>query len=236
MKKLLIFLLLLTMLPSAKTQDKEPLADTIKKVKQFNLVKIGSSIQGDIYMGYDYYDPYYGSYSYYDQSPDGYNATLFAAYEHIWEFPNKIAIGIEPKAGVSFRKHLTNVFIGNDIKFYWVSKDIWRMGIALSADYYYGRNETDIILRMEDGHYYQRVSANLNNHFLNFDMALIPFQLKLRSIPLLFELQFSMIGIGIYYNKTESIDYPDGSNATYSGSQVYPYLFKTEFKIGFQLP
>lgn len=236
MKQLTIYLLILLIVPFTNAQETDEAKP--KKVKHYNLVKVGGSIQGDVYIGhnYDYYDSYYYYDNDYMQNPDGYNAVTFVAYEHIWEFPNKMALSIEPKTGVSLRKYSTNFFIGNDLKYYWVNKDIWRMGIALSADYYYGKSDHDVVLRMDDGHYYQRVNTQMNNHFLNFDLSLIPFQFRLKNAPVVFELQFAMIGVGVYFTKTEPIDYPDGSSVTFSGSRAYPYLFKTEFKIGFVLP
>lgn len=236
MKKLTIFfLLLIFIIPLANAQEKEKKEP--QKVKNFNLIKIGSSIQGDVYFGHNYYDIYYGDYyNYYDQYNDGYTATTFVAYEHIWEFPNKIALALEPKTGVSFRKYSTNFFIGNDLKFYWANLDIWRMGIALSSDYYYGSNKRQVVVSMDNGHYQQRVESTMNSHFLNFDIAIIPFQFRLKNIPLVFEMQFSTIGLGVYINKTETDVLPDGSTRTFSGSEVYPYFFKTEFKIGFVLP
>jgi len=236
MKNLTIFFLLLIFItPFANAQVKEK--KETQKVRHYNLIKVGSSIQGDVYFGRNYYDYYYDDYYYYyDQYADGYTATTFIAYEHIWEFPNKIALAVEPKTGVSFRKYSTNFFLGNDLRFYWANRDIWRMGIAISSDYYYGKSKRDVVVSMADGHYQQRVNANMNNHFLNFDIALIPFQFRLKNIPLVFEMQFSAFGFGIYFNNTETGELPDGTSRTYSGSEVYPYFLKTEFKIGFVLP
>jgi len=208
------------------------------KTTQTNLIKIGGSVQGDLYFGFN--DYYYDDYYYHDYAdkkyPNGYDVATFAAYEHIWQFQSNIAVSLEPKAGFSMRSNSNSLFLGNDVKFYWANRKNWRMGIALSTDYYYSNYKSGRVISKGDGNYAQWMDLNMSTHFLNIDFSIIPFQFRLSQVPLVFELQFSMFGMGIYFERSELYDLPDGSRDRFNDRSFVPYLFKTEFKIGYVLP
>ena len=153
MKKILIVIsLILITFSSIAQETNEP---GKASVKNYNLIKIGSSAQIDVYyFGGRDYAYYYDGYEYY-YYPDGPNAMLYLAYEHIWEFPNKLAVALEPKIGISFREYANHFMIGNDTKFYWANKDFWRMGMAFSTDYILGSRDTYRYIQMDNGNYYQ---------------------------------------------------------------------------------
>jgi hypothetical protein len=208
------------------------------KTTHTNLIKIGGSLQGDVYFGFNdyYYDDFYYI-DYMDKKyPSGFDAATFVAFEHIWQFPSNIAVSLEPKAGFSMRSNSNSLFLGNDIKLYWANRKNWRMGIALSTDYYYSKYNSGRVVSKGDGNYAQWTDLKLSAHYLNIDFSIVPFQFRLSQVPLIFELQFSMFGIGIYFERSELYDLPDGSRDRFNDRTFIPYLFKTEFKIGYVLP
>lgn len=232
MRKIIITIFLIVAVFNVQSQDT---TDQIKQsVKHFNQVKIGSSVQVDVYyFGGHYDESYYYGYDYY-YYPDGPNAFLYIAYEHIFEFPNKVAIGIEPKAGISFREFANHAAIGNDFKFYWTNKEIWRMGIALSTDYILGYRDSYVTVPMDNGNYYQRKQVKMYYHNLSFDIAIIPFQFKLRKVPIIIESQFSLTGLSVLMERSENYTDSDGNKTHTYDAAVYPYFVKGELKIGYQ--
>jgi len=140
-------------------------------VQQFNMIKMGASVRAEAYSHYDiYYDPYY-----YDEGyQGGYNVPVFVSWEHIWQQGDKFAFGIEPMAGVSFRKNLTSFFIGTEFKIYWANKSFWRMGISLNPSYTYGTRESHRWVSMDDGAYQKQVDIKLHYNIFSFDPGLIP--------------------------------------------------------------
>lgn len=206
-----------------------------KKVIQSNLVKIGGGIQADLLFGYYEHTDYY--YDYYDTKyPNGYDASTFISYEHLWQFPSRLAVAVEPKIGFSVREEANNLMLGNELKFYWANSSIWRMGVALSADYQYGQYNSGVVVSMGDGNYAKLVDVKMYTHFFNFDMTIIPFQFRFKHVPLVLELQYAMFGLGYFYEKSEPVDYPDGTSDRFSNLTIVPHLFKTVFKIGFVIP
>lgn len=219
----------------------DTISTTVKKAKHYNLIKIGSSIQADIIPGYyDYNYDYYGGgyYNYRDADYyfEGYNAKVYVAYEHIWEYQNKSALAIEPMAGASFRENSTHAFIGNNVKFYWANRDIWRMGIALYTGYSYANHTTTIPVRKNNGSYYQMTDVKMHYHLFSTNVSIIPFQFRFRNVPLIIESQIGMIGVSILTERSEIYQTSDNEEQRISGTNAFPYLFKTELKIGFVLP
>jgi len=205
-------------------------------VKNFNLIKIGSSVQIDVYYfgGYDYYydEFYYPGYdSYY--YPDGVNGALYLAYEHIWEFPNKLAISLEPKIGFNFREYATHGMIGNDITFYWANKPYWRMGMAISTDYNFGKHEGSIMVPQANGNYYQQIDLDFWYHNTSIDIAIIPFQFRFKDSPIIIESQFSFGGFSILATRSENYTDAYGQTTRRHDASVYPYFLKGELKIGY---
>ena len=234
MKRIILLLLIVSSGFTMLSQESDSLEE--KKVKHYNLIKIGSSFQVDVYyFGYYEYDYYYDGYDRY-YYPDGPNAMLYLGYEHIWEFENKTAFALEPKVGISFREHANHGMLGNDAKFYWTNKEIWRMGIAISTDYIFGSNETTITVPMDNGNYYERRKINMYYHNLSIDIGIIPFQFRLRNVPIVIESQFSLTGFSILMERSQNYTGPDGNKMHTFDSSVYPYFLKGELKIGYVFP
>jgi len=231
-----ISLLLLILISGFYVQAQDTDNPKEKKVKHFNLIKIGSSFQVDVYyFGMYEYDYYYYGYDRYHY-PDGANAMLYVGYEHIWEFANKTAFALEPKIGISFREHANHGMLGNDAKFYWTNKAFWRMGIALSTDYIFGSHETSITVPMDNGNYYERKKITMYYHNVNIDIGIIPFQLRFKKAPIVIESQFSLTGFSVLMESSQNYNGSDGKKTHRYDAAVYPYFLKSELKIGFILP
>jgi len=236
MRNLLLILFLFLINPITHAQDTE-IKSGAKKVQHYHIIKAGTSVQADFHPYYKeeyYYDGYYYYESYH--SPRGAKFTAYLGYECIWEFRNKLAIAIEPKVGFSRLVNGSYFFAGNDFKFYWANKGIWRMGVALSTDYYFGKNDVEFVATLGDGHYQQLINTKMNSHNINIDLGLIPFQFHFKHFPMVIETQFSMIGIGLLFENSEIYKEPNGKSNKYNDFSGYPYMLKPEIKIGIQLP
>lgn len=233
-KLVLIFIVVLT---AYGVHGQEVEVEKKQGVKNFNLIKIGSSFQFDLYY-IGMYDYYYDDYGWYDnyRYPDGANTTLYVGYEHIWEFQNKTAIALEPKIGISFREFANHAMIGNDIKFYWANHEIWRMGIAVSTDYIYGSHDTFVTVPMDNGNYYQRIDVKMRYHNTSIDIAIIPFQFRFRNVPIVIESQFSLAGFSILATRSQNYSGVDGKKTHTYDADIYPYFIKGELKIGYVFP
>jgi len=235
---LLIALLSFIHLTGQRVKTEQPSQQEENKVKNFNLIKIGASAQVDVYFfgSYDiYYDGYYydNDYYYYADGPTG---SLYLAYEHIWEFPSKIAIALEPKIGVNFREYSTHGIIGNDTKFYWSNMPHWRMGMAISTDYIFGNRETSVMLPQANGNYYQKQDMTIWYHNTSIDIAIIPFQFRIKNSPVVIESQFSLGGFSILAIRSQNYENEYGGTSRFYDATVYPYFLKGELKVGIELP
>lgn len=208
------------------------------KLEQFNLIKIGSSIQAepfsDNYYGYDYYDPYY----YYDEYyyDNGPITQVYASYEHIWEFRKKIAVSIEPRVGVSFWNSNVGFTAGNEIKFYWANTKNWRMGVSAYAGYTYSNRDSYRWVSMDDGAYQQRVPVTLNFHSVGFGPAFIPFQFRIKNSPVIIENMITLMGINVISERTSDYPVAEDQYQRINNTEVYPYFLKFELKVGIALP
>lgn len=213
--------------------------DTNKAVSNFNLVKIGSSIQANIsFWGYDYvYYDGFDSY-YYDDNYimlDGPNTHLFLAYEHIWQFnKSSVAVGIEPQLGISFYEYLTTGYTGVNMKFYWLSKPYFRMGMATYFGYAYASKDRKVAVPMDGGAYYQNKDITMLYNQFSGDISLIPFQFKAKSIPITIESQFALFGFNA--TRVRSEKYNNGYENDYFLDDVRGsiYALKFELKIGYE--
>ncbi len=217
---------------------KEGPVDNESKVKQYNLIKIGSSIQAepfsDNYYGYDYYDSYY----YYDEYyyDNGPITQVYATYEHIWEFRNSAAVSLEPRIGAAFWNSNVGFMAGNEIKFYWTNLENWRMGVAAYAGYTYSNRETYRWANMDDGAYQQRIPVTLNYHSVSFGPALIPFQFRIKNSPIIIENMISLMGLSVITERTNDYPVAEGQYDHINNTEVYPYFLKFELKVGIVLP
>lgn len=210
----------------------------VKTVEGFNLVKIGASIQANIsFWGYDY--EYYGGYHYYYDDnyiyESGPNTHLFLAYEHIWQFNNSsTAIGIEPQIGFSFYEYITTGYTGVNLKFYWLSKPFFRMGMATYFGYTYASKDRKVAIPMDGGAYYQNKDVTTHYNQFSGDIALIPFQIRVKNSPITIESQFSLFGFNATRIKSERYD--NGYNNDYylNDTKGSIYALKFELKIGYQ--
>jgi len=235
MRYIIVILSFIFVIPLLRAQEQEP-APKPEKIKHFNLIKAGTALQIDFHPHYKY-DYYYGDY-YYESynTPGGPKSTTCLGYEHIWEFRNKLALAVEPKAGFAFLERSFYLYAGNDLKFYWGNKGIWRMGVALSTDYYYGQNDIDFVVTKGDGNYQELISTKMKSHNINIDLGIIPFQFHFTGFPIVIETQFSMLGLGLLFEHTEKYKEPDGNTNQYEDFTAYPFVLKPEIRIGFQLP
>jgi len=216
------------------TNAQDTVKAPVKKAKHFNLVKVGASFQGDVMFNnrYDYED-YYGQHkSYYHE---GLNTKVFLGYEHIWEY-SRIAIGLEPIAGISIYEKASAAFIGNNAKLYWANTDVWRMGIAIFMGYTYANNETSISVPMDGGNYYQRIDITMHYHLFSTNISIIPFQFRPKNTPLIIEGQFALFGINVLTERSQSYQSASDEKERFYERYVNPYAFKAELKIGFVLP
>ena len=198
-----------------------------QQVKQFNLVKIGSSIQADPfsyrYYGYDYYDSYYHyEEDYYDNGPV---TQVYATYEHIWQFKNNVALSIEPRVGASFWNSNVGFTAGNEIKFYWANTEFWRMGVAAYAGYTYVNRDSYRWVNMQNGSYQQRIPVTLNFHSIHFGPALIPFQFRIKNSPVVIENMITLMGFILVSEVTKADPAYEGEFRNYNDWDLYPYFF-----------
>lgn len=240
MKKQLLILFAIFVGFAVAAQENE---DTDKGVKHIHQIKIGSSLQYEWGGGY-YYDDYYypmDLYYYYSHRTellsdyDGPNTRLFVAYEHIWEMPNKLALAIEPKIGMSFREYMENAFAGANWKFYWANMGIWRMGIYLYTGYEYNRSDKTIFVDMHNGMYSQQKDIKLNEHVMALDLGLVPFQFKPRGIPLIIECNVNMLGLHIFKTISSKYELSENESTRYRNSEAGGYGPRIELKLGWQL-
>lgn len=205
-------------------------------VKQFNLIKIGSSIQAEPFTNryYDYYDPYYYDYYYYDD--DGPCTQVFVSYEHIWEYKRSVAFSVEPMVGVSFLNSNMGFTAGSEFKFYWANRPNWRMGAAIYTGYTYANRETHRWVSMDNGAYQKRVPVTVNYHTVSFGPALIPFQFRIKNSPVIIESMISLMGINMVSDITNEYTVGNGEYQQIKDSEVNPYFLKFELKVGIVLP
>lgn len=213
------------------TEEQSDIKDS--QTKQFNLIKIGASVQAEPFSSYTYdYDDYYyyNNYGYYD----GANWMVFASYEHIWEFRNKTAVSIEPMLGASLRKRLKGFMGGAEFKFYWANTGNWRMGVALNTAYTYSHNEIHRWVNM--GSYQQLKEISVHYNIFSFNSALIPFQFKIKNSPFIIESLFSFMGFNVITENMENYrtEYDYNDHRRYS--EIYPFFLKLELKVGIMLP
>ena len=208
------------------------------QIKQFNLVKIGSSIQADPfsyrYYGNDYYDSYYyHDYDYYDDGPI---TQVYATYEHIWQFKNNVAVSIEPRVGAAFWNSNVGFIAGNEIKFYWANTDFWRMGVAAYTGYTYASRDSYRWVNMQDGAYQQRIPVSLNFHSINFGPAFIPFQFRIKNSPVVIENMITLMGFNVVSEVTKANPDYGYEYENHHYWDVYPYFLKFELKVGIIIP
>ena len=213
----------------AQTQDEAP------KTTHINQIKIGFSNQINVFFfsRYDYYYDYGYSQNY---RYEGLDFQPYIAYEHIWEFSNKTAVALEPKIGLSIKDNLRNGFTGLNSKFYWINKDVWRMGMALYTGYSYTNTKVSLNIPMDGGNYYQRKEVQMHFHSFSFDVGIIPFQFRFKNIPLTIETQFAILGATFLRGHTQSYDNGTVPNNTFNDNYAFSYFLKGEVKIGFELP
>ena len=209
-----------------------------KQMKQFNHIKIGSSIQAepfsDNYYGYNYYDSYYYYEDYYyDNGPI---TQVYATYEHIWQFKNNVAVSVEPRVGASFWNSKVGFTAGNEIKFYWANTDFWRMGVAAYAGYTYTGRDSYRWVNMQDGAYQQRIPVTLHFHSINFGPALIPFQFRIKNSPVIIENMITLMGFNVISEVTKASPDYSYEYEKHHYWDVYPYFLKFELKVGIVLP
>ena len=213
---------------------------TEKAVTNFNQVKIGSSIQANIsFWGYDY-DYYfdYGNYYYiYDSyiTRTGPNTHLFLAYEHIWQFnKSKIALGIEPQLGFSFYSYITTGYTGTNLKFYWISKPYFRMGMATYFGYTYASHDNLVSIPMDGGMYYQNKEITTYYSQFSGDISLILFHVKAKGAPIIVESQFALFGFNTTKYKSEKFNNGFDDDYFREGTRGSIYATKFELKIGYE--
>ena len=170
----ILTIFILSVLFSVSAQDTVKAPE--KKAKHVNMIKVGASFQGDVMFNQkEYY------YDYFDQNRnyyhEGLNTKVFLGYEHIWEY-SRMAIGLEPIAGISLYEKASAAFIGSNAKLYWAGTDVWRMGIAIFAGYTYANKETSISVPMDGGNYYQRMDITMHYHLFSTNISIIPFQFR----------------------------------------------------------
>jgi hypothetical protein len=231
----ILFVLAFTVI-SAQTDTAE-----FKAVTNYNQVKIGSSIQANINLyGYDYeyYDGYGGYYYYYNDEyiyKTGPNTHLFLAYEHLWQFNHSsIAVGIEPQIGFSFYEYITTGYTGVNLKFYWLSKPNFRMGMATYFGNTYANKERKVAVPMDGGAYYQNKEVTTHYNQFSLDISLIPFQFRVKGAPITIESQFALFGFNATRIKSERYD--NGYDDDYYRDKIRGsiYALKFELKIGYE--
>ena len=210
----------------------------LNAVKHSHQVKLGSSLQYDFggYQRYDefgyYYDNHYSTYSTYD----GPNTQVFVTYEHIWTYASKLALGIEPRLRIVTRDNSSlGGILGANWKFYWGNNDFWRMGISMLTSYEYSSSKRDVYISMDNGMYSQLKEINLRQSVFSFDLGFVPFQFKIESVPLLMELNLTLIGMHVFRTNSKKYDTGNGNTDRYHYSRIGGYGPKIEFRIGWQL-
>lgn len=232
MRNFIALVLLVIVSSSMPAQE----AEKESRVINVNQIKIGFASQIDVDVNKQY-DVYYDGYNYgYYNDKGGMNLQPFIAYEHIWEFSSHVAIALEPRIGFSIKEKIVNGFAGLDTKFYWANNDFWRMGIAFYGGYGYANENITIAVPMEGGQYFQKKDLKMHFHRYSFEFGIIPFQFKLKNIPVTIESQFAIFGFSRVYGKSDK--YNDGNvpDNHYSGNSFIPYFLKGELKIGYVFP
>ncbi len=209
-------------------------SNTEPVVKHEDQIKLGFSNQIDVVF-HNRYDTYYYYDDYYYNDP-GVNLQLFLAYEHIWEFPNKVAFALEPKIGSSIRQNNTNGFAGLNTKFYWINTPVWRMGLSVYGGYGYSSRNITVNIPMDGGNYYQKKELNMHFHSFSFDVGLIPFQFRFKKVPITLEAIFALGGLTTINGRSEKYEDVYGPNSLIIDNYTFPYFLKGEFKIGFVFP
>lgn len=236
--KYIYSLLFLFVFVSVSAQELTPEPRT---VTNYNLIKMGSSIQANFVLfgrDYYYYDDFGNYYGYYYNdylSETGPNTHVFLAYEHIWQFSRtNTAVAIEPQLGVSIFKYVTAAYTGANMKFFWVNKPNWRMGMATFFGYTYATRENTVAVPMDGGMYYQNQQVTSRYHQFSTDIALIPFQFRLNNIPIIIESQFAFFGLNVTSRRTENFD--KSSDYYYDGNNTIGSIYSTKFelKIGYE--
>jgi len=233
MKRLVIISVCLVFVLALAAQTKEDTSRGI--VLHTNQIKTGASIQYDAGSFYYYnYDQYYQDlhYSFNDEGP---NTHVYLSYEHIWTYPNKLAFGIEPKVGYSFREYASNIFTGVDWKFYWANKPTWRMGVYLYTGYGYDKNQYSIFAPMDGGHYQQRIDLTMHHHMFSTMLGFIPFQFKLRKVPMIIECDLGWFGMNFSWIRSNKYMNGEESSSRFLDNIVGPFFPKFELKLGFEL-
>jgi hypothetical protein len=241
MKKLAFIYFLLVAYVTLQSQEAadDPAATPIKTS---HIVKAGASIQyewsggyyyGDDYFYYDYYwyDNHLTSLAYYD----GPNTQVFLAYEHIWTFPVKMGVSIEPKIGLSFREYLTNGFVGANWKFFWADLGHWRMGLYLYTGYEYLQSDRYIYVSMEGGMYRKLTNVTLHQNVFSFDLGLVPFQFTPKNSPIMVELNLNFLGLHIFKIRSKEYDKGNGETGKYKYNDVGGYGPRVELKVGWAI-
>jgi len=243
MKKLILAYFLLCCFVNLQSQ--EAADDPVKKeIKTSHQIKLGASLQYE-WSGWYYYedDYYYYDYDYdyrYNYSSnlsyyDGPNTQLFLAYEHIWTFPAKMAVSIEPKLGLAFREYLTSAFVGANWKFYWVDRGSWRMGVYFYTGYEYLNGDRSIYVGMHDGMYRQLIDITMHQNIFSFDLGLVPFQFTPENTPLTVELNFNLFGLRVFKNRSSEYKLGNGQTERYNYTDLGGYGPRVELKVGWNI-
>lgn len=240
MRKEISFILIALICISVHAQDEN---DSPRKVVSSHQIKFGSSIQYEWDGGYYYYDDYYylDQYYYHPYNStiladyDGPNTQVFLAYEHIWTYPNTMALGIEPKFGISFRENMKNAFVGVNWKYYWVSTEIWRMGIYLYTGYEYTNSDRTMFVDMENGMYNEQKDIQLNEHVMSYDLGFTPFQFKTRNVPIIIECNVNIIGLHVFRMVSSEYEIAENETTRYKYTEAGGYGPRIELKVGYQI-
>ncbi len=196
-------------------------------------IKIGTSIQ--FYPGNGHY--YYDSHSGYEQDyqDDRYRHYVSVSYEYAQSLANnKMALGLEPKIGLLLKDNASGGHVGTEIKFYWVNTSFYRMGIALNVGYTLSQFDEIAYLSLDDGMYMRRFDYQAYMHSFDTDFSIIPFHFKFKDIPLSIESQVSFIGFSVVqFNPEENHTLPADVMDQLERNDVYPYIPKFAFKIGY---
>ena len=219
-------------MPSRKQQK-------LKLLINFNLVKIGSSVQANIsFWGYDYvyYDSYYNYYyNDYYITESGPNTICFWLMSTSGNLTiQEQLLGIEPQIGFSFYEYVTTGYTGVNLKFYWLSKPYFRMGMATYFGYTYASQERKVAIPMDGGAYYQNKEITTYYNQFSGDISLIPFQFRLKGAPITIESQFALFGFNA--TKIKSEKYNNGYENDYllNDTKGSIYALKFELKIGYE--
>ena len=240
MKRVIITYILLSCFVALQSQEQTEIDIQPEKgeIKRTHQIKLGSSIQYE-WSGWYYYEEHYDYFYDYSYSRsnnlshyDGPNTQLFIAYEHLWTFPTSTGVAIEPKLGLSFREYLTNGFVGTNLKFYWVDKGSWRMGIYFYAGYEYLKSTRQRFVDMHDGMYRQLIDVTFHQNVFSFDLGLVPFQFTPINSPVSVELNFNLFGLHVFKNKSSEYDLGNGETGRFKYTDFGGYGPRVELKVG----